>query len=121
MTSAFRNLGILRKHWQYLIIMAESPLDGKTYFFVNKCLPFGASISCSHFQKFSDAVAFLVKFKTEKDLVNYLNDFLFVAILRNWCNQQVQIFLDICAEICFPVSGQNFLGDNSVGVPQAPN
>ena len=66
MKSAFRNLGILGKHWRYLIMKAKSPLDGKCYFFVDKCLPFGASISCAHFQKFSDAVAHLVQWKTKQ-------------------------------------------------------
>ena len=57
MKSAFRNLGLAPLQWRYLIMLAESPIDGKTYYFVNKCLPFGAAISCALFQKFSDAIA----------------------------------------------------------------
>ena len=57
MKSAFRNLGMSKKDWKWLILMAKSPIDGKIYYFVDKCLPFGASISCSHFQRFSDAIA----------------------------------------------------------------
>ena len=91
-------------HWCLLIMKAESPIDGKIYYFVDKCLPFGASISCSHFQRFSNAVAHIVRFKTQEDLVNYLDDFLFVALLRAWCNQQVQTFLEVCKTIRFPVS-----------------
>ena len=56
MKSAFRNLEIKRKDWKYLVMKAVSPIDGKTYYFVDKCLPFGASISCLHFQRFSNAV-----------------------------------------------------------------
>ena len=52
MTSAFRNLGIRIIDFKYLVMMAESPIDGKIYYFVDKCLPFGASISCAHFQNF---------------------------------------------------------------------
>ena len=51
MNSAFRNMGIMLKHWKYLVMKAVSPLDGKTYYFVDKCLPFGASISCSNFKE----------------------------------------------------------------------
>ena len=47
MKSVFRNLGICKRHWQFLVMKATSPIDGKTYYFVDKCLPFGASISCS--------------------------------------------------------------------------
>ena len=60
MKVAFRNLGISRKYWRYLIMKARSPLDGKTYFFLDKCLAFGASISCSHFQRFSNSIAYLM-------------------------------------------------------------
>ena len=39
MKSAFRNLGIKKKYWKFLIMKAKSPLDGKIYYFVDKCLP----------------------------------------------------------------------------------
>ena len=104
MKSAFRNLGIRKDHWKFLIMKATSPLDGKTYYFVDKCLPFGASISCSHFQRFSNAVKHIVQWKTKKNLVNYLDDFLFAALLKLSCNRQVNEFLNVCQQICFPVS-----------------
>ena len=104
MKSTFRNLGIKRSNWKYLIMKAKSPIDNKIYYFVDKCLPFGASISCAHFQGFSDAVAHIVKFKTKEDLVNYLDDFLFAALLRWACNRQMQTFLNVCRDINFPVS-----------------
>ena len=57
MKSAFRNLGVKKHQWCLLILMAKSPIDQKTYFFVDKCMPFGAAISYSNFQRFSDAIA----------------------------------------------------------------
>ena len=72
---------------------AESPIDGQMYFFVDKCLPFGSSISCAHFQHFSDAVAHIVRHKTGKDLINYLDDYLFIALLKAICEGQLQTFL----------------------------
>ena len=104
MTSAFRILGVKKAHWPYLVMMAISPTDNKTYYFMDKCLPFGTSISCSHFQKVSDAIAHLVHWRTNRDLINYLDDFFFAVLLRAICNQQVQAFLDVCDEIRFPVS-----------------
>ena len=74
MKSAFRNLGICPRDWKFLVMKAVSPIDGKTYYFVDKCLPLGASISCFHFQRFSNAVGHIVQCKTKKDLVNYLDD-----------------------------------------------
>ena len=67
-------------------------------------MPFGSSISCAHFQAFSNAIAHVMRVKTNKDNVNYLDDFLFIALMSWLCNQQVQIFLDICEKIRFPVS-----------------
>ena len=104
MKSAFRNLGIAKRYWKYLLMKAKSPLDGRFYYFVDKCLPFGASISCAHFQRFSNSVAHIVKTKSKKDLVNYLDDYLFAALLKFCCNQQVQLFMDVCSEISFPVN-----------------
>ena len=103
-SAAFRNLGIKKEHWPLLVMKARCPLDQKWYFFVDKCLPFGASISCSHFQAFSDAVAFLVFNRTSKKVTNYLDDFLFAALLGLICNQQVKVFLEICRIINFPVN-----------------
>ena len=79
MRSAFRNLGILGEHQCYLVMKAKSPFDGLTYYFVDKCLPFGSSISCAIFQSFSDCVAHIVQYKNTtcqgKKVINYLDDF----------------------------------------------
>ena len=32
MKSAFRNMGIKKNDWKYLVMKATSPLDGKTYY-----------------------------------------------------------------------------------------
>ena len=101
---AFRNLGIKRKHWRYLVMIAKSPFDGKWYAFVDKALPFGSGISCSHFQRVNNVIKHIVVYRSGKKLVNYLDDYLFAALLRNICNQQVQQFLDVCREINLPVS-----------------
>ena len=71
---------------------------------MDKCLPFESSISCAIFQSFSDAVAFLVKKRTKKPVINYLDDYFFAALNKILCDMQVQHFLDVCREICFPVS-----------------
>ena len=102
--SAFRNLPMAKSEYMLLIMKAESPIDHKVYYFVDKCLPFGASISCAIFQDFSDAVAHIFKKKTGEETVNYLDDYYFAALLKALCDSQIQEFLDICAFINFPVS-----------------
>ena len=104
--SAFRMLPISLTHWKFLVIKGENPRDGKMYYFVDKCLPFGASISCSHFQRFSDALRHVVEYvsKTKRRIMNYLDDYLFIARSRFICNHMVYNFLQICKDINFPVS-----------------
>ena len=102
MKMAFRNLCMMKKHWCYLVMKAVSPIDQQLYHFFDKCLPF--SILCSHFQCFSRAIAHLVSFRTGKPNVGYLDDFLFAALLKAICNNQVKVFMDICDMINFPVN-----------------
>ena len=71
---------------------------------MDKCLPFGSSISCAIFQAISDAIAWIVEQRTKKPNVNYLDDYLFAAALRMLCDKQIAEFLRICDEIHFPVA-----------------
>ena len=112
--SAFRMLPITKEHWCWLIMKAEDPRDGKVKFFVDKCLPFGASISCSHFQRFSNALKFLGEYITKKNfhVVNYLDDYLFIETSRVACNTLVRSFFT-------PVSRNSvtsFSGENRMGL-----
>ena len=104
MSMAFRNVPMNKKSWCYLILKATHPVTGEMFYFVDKCLPFGASISCAIFQAFSESIAYLVTFRTHRPLVNYLDDFFFAALCKAVCDEQVQVFLEICGKICFPVS-----------------
>ena len=104
MERAFRNVPLFPGDFKIMLMKAEHPETGQIFWFLDKCLPFGSSISCKIFQDFSDAVAHIVSFKTGKDLVNYLDDYFFAAIMKLLCDNQVQTFLDVCRDIGFPVS-----------------
>ena len=68
MSRAFRNLPLKKSSWMVLVLKAQHPTTGEWFFFIDKCLPFGGSISCRLFQDFSDAIAFIVNAKNwEKD------------------------------------------------------
>ena len=71
---AFRQVPLKGKMWPILIMKATCPSNGKTYFFVDKCFPFGASISCSHFQRLSNALRHIVETleKSFNSITNYL-------------------------------------------------
>ena len=82
LTSAFRILCMNKRSYCWLVFKAVDPTDGKMKYFVVKCLPFGASISCSHYQRFSNSLKHILQYRTnlKKSVTNYLDDFLFVAI-----------------------------------------
>ena len=92
-------------HQRWLLLKAEDPETGQIYFFIDKCLPFGASISCSIFQKFSDCLKHIVEFllKLNDVVSNYLDDFLFMALLKESCDRMVSAFIKLCARINCPI------------------
>ena len=104
MSMAFRHVPLSKSQWCLMIIKAKHPKTGEIWWFLDKCLPFGCSISCKIFQDFSDSVAYLVSYRTKEPNINYLDDFLFAAMIKALCDAQLQHFLDVCREICFPVS-----------------
>ena len=110
--SAFRHLCIRKEDWHLLVMKAECPLDGRTYYFVDKCLPFGHALSCALFQKVSDAISFLTKARTLKRNVNYLDDYFFAGLNRLLCNFQVDTFMQVCWRYILP----SFRRQNSQGL-----
>ena len=104
MSSAFRQVPLQVQDFQWLILKAKHPKTGKIYYFVDKCLPFGSSISCAHFQAISDAIAYMVSHRTKKPTLNYLDDFFFAALIKMLCDLQIEKFIEFCKEISFPVT-----------------
>ena len=88
------------------MMKARDPLTDEWKYFIDKCLPCGASISCALFQRFSDALCHLIEYRVgrKKSLTNYLDDFLFIALTIALCNGMIRKFLDLCDEIGVPIS-----------------
>ena len=103
--NAFRVLPLKRECICWLLMKARDPKDGRIKYFVEKCLPFGASISCSHYQRFSNALKFLLCHRTgQKAVANYLDDFLFLSYLKAVCNWMIEEFLKLCGKIGVPIA-----------------
>ena len=110
-SGAFRILPIKVSHRFCLILKARHPVTQQMFYFIDKCLPFGASISCANFQAFSDAIKHIVEWKISLVLyvkvpciTNYLDNFLFIAISLIICNGMIEIFMEICVQIGCPIS-----------------
>ena len=104
MSMAFRHIPLRVQDFKLLILKAYHPITSKVWYFVEKCLPFGSSISCAIFQEISTSIAFLVTFRTKRPTLAYLDDYLFVEVLKMLCDWQVNQFLWVCDQINFPVS-----------------
>ena len=105
LSMAFRVLPMKIACFCWLVLMAEDPRDGKMKYFVDKCLPFGSSISCAHYQRFSNSLKHLIQYKTKcKRITNYLDDFLFAAITRLLCNYVIGEFVALCEKLRIPVA-----------------
>ena len=91
-------------------------------------------ISCSPFQQISNATEAIFRSKTGSEANNYLDDFLFITLLRLICNNYLEIFKQICEQIKFPLSLDKtetatqiiiFLGmllntvDQTISIPEA--
>ena len=104
--SAFRILPLSVRCYQWLVMKAVNPVSKKLSYFADKNLPFGSSISCALFSKFSEALRHLIEYKLGRSLVvtNYLDDFLFIAESKQACDEMVRNFLQLCKDISCPVS-----------------
>ena len=108
LTSAFRILPVRKDQLCWLLLKATHPINGITYFFADKNLPFGASSSCRLFQNFSDSLKHLIEAFTNSkwQTTNYLDDFLFTEISEQRCNRLVNRFIELCHEINCPLSAE---------------
>ena len=103
--SAFRILPILPCQNKFLLMKARNPITKEFVFFVEKCLPFRASISCRRFQDFSNALKHLIEHRTGTKIscTNYLDDFLFCQQSKQLCDHMVSQFLALCKILGVPV------------------
>ena len=104
--SAFRLVPLRPDQYCWLIMKAEHLISGQIFYFIDKCLPFGASISCAIFQSFSDTLKHILCVKTgaHDNITNYLDDFLFLAYTKYLCDQLVTRFLLIYQEVGCPIA-----------------
>ena len=117
-SNAFRIVPMLPGQRFLLIMQATHPVEGTKFFFMDKCLPFGVSISCAIFQSFWAALRFIAQVKIQEAAIvsyvpaitNYLDDFLFIELCVRVCSAMMQIFLSICAEVNCPMSEEKTEG-----------
>ena len=100
-SSAFRILPTRLNQYFLLFMKAEDLRTGRTMYFLDRRIPFGSSISCAIFQKFSNCLKFLIEKISGKYLccVNYLDDFLFIQTMEENYNRLVRRFIDLSTNL----------------------
>ena len=80
MRSAFRQLGTRKS-----VVLDDNEGQVSTrwshVFLCRQMCGFGSSKSYAIFQEFSNCIVYLVKFRTKKNLLNYLDDYYFCAMM----------------------------------------
>ena len=113
--SAFRVVPGRPDQWRFLLMKAQHPTTGTTYFFADKALPFGASISCNLYSEFSNALVHLLCYYTGSHykVTNYLDDFLFIETTQERCNHLVSSFVEICNYLNVPIADDKVVWANT--------
>lgn len=74
-------------------------------YYYDKCLPFGCLISCFTVEKFLSFLDWLVRKRTEsREVLHYLDDFLFGGSNAGECQAIVDIFIDDCKVLGVPIA-----------------
>ena len=106
--SAFRLIPLRSRCWKILIMKAKNPETDEWMFSIDKCLPFGSSISCAIFQRFSNALAHITRWKLKNlafiAIINYLDNFLNIAKSEELCNIMLRIFHQVCTDLRIPLA-----------------
>ena len=104
--SAFRVIPGRPDQWKFLMMKARHPQTGELFFFADKALPFEASISCSLYTEFSNALTHIITYYINRRfrVVNYLDSFLFIGTSESQCNNMVRSFIELCNYIGVPIA-----------------
>lgn len=97
--NAFRLLPVRHEDFDLLGFM----YDG--YYFVDKCVPFGCSISCSIFEKFATFLESYIRYmRPQSSLIHYLADFLGGDKSSQDCQASMANFQKCVDELNIPVA-----------------
>ena len=74
-------------------------------YYFDKCLPMGASSSCSIFERFSTFLEWIIQQKIgNAKVIHVLDDFLFIARSEFECQRALDIFLKVMSDIGVPIA-----------------
>ena len=97
---AYKCVPIHKEDWYLLGMQFQDK------YFVDTCLPMGLASSCFIFNIISDAINFLATKRGCDKVFSYLDDFLIVGTTKESVEASLNLILQTCHDIGFPVSEQ---------------
>ena len=82
----------------------------KSQFFIDTCLPFGASISCATVEDIATLIRWIAEIWAGHALVYYLDDLFMVHQLPYVCGRIMSSFKEVCNEIGMPIFPEKVVG-----------
>lgn len=102
--NAFRVICIAKADRCLQMLKAENPMTGKIQYFADLCCGFGSSSSCFLYDKISRALRHIYRWKSGMDGIVFLDDALQIGLNEKNCNDNLDIYLGICAYINLPIA-----------------
>ena len=86
------------------------------FFYVDKCLPMGCSLSCKLFETFSTFLQWVVESQSGLNSIDhYLDDFIFMgADGSNNCSLLMSTFEKVCKELGVPIAKNKTVGPTTI-------
>ena len=86
------------------------------WYFIDKCLPMGCSVSCSHFERFSSFLHWVTEMESGlHEIDHYLDDFLFAgADKTSNCSKLMNTFTEVCSQLGVPIADDKTEGPSTM-------
>ena len=86
------------------------------WYFIDKCLPMGCSVSCSHFERFSFFLHWVTEMESGlHEIDHYLDDFLFAgADKTSNCSKLMNTFTEVCSQLGVPIADDKTEGPSTM-------
>ena len=93
---------------------SQYPLTGfkvNELYYYDRCLPMGARSACQTFERFSDAILFMLKSRYNvSNVVKVLDDFLFLGVSSEGCRFCLECFESLCNRTGIPIASHKTEG-----------
>lgn len=85
---------------------------GKYYY--DRCMPMGCASSCKTFETFSSALEWIAQNKLNiNHVLHLLDDFLIIAPSYKLCQEQLNLFVDLCGYLGVPIAPEKTCGPDT--------